>query len=288
MKKVALVSSKKWCCRILGDIALQEELCRIGIEAQIVSWEDSIDWTMFDLVLLRSPWDYYEHYSEFCTWLGDLKKSQIHLANGVDKIRNNIDKGKQMEILKFCKVPLLPYSVCTNIEAIDTFYRTSSNGKLVVKPTVSAGGHHVFLINLAQVEAYNQLMNVAKKIMADGFDVIAQPYIPTIKNGEHSLIYFYGQFSHALLRFPGILGEKRAPVPLEKLDVTWIEAGQIISKYLNAEELLYLRIDLVEFQGKIHIMEIEMAEPDLYLHLDYSRKVTPLIAFAEAIAKTIE
>ena len=74
MKKVALVSSKKWCCRILGDIALQEELCRIGIEAQIVSWEDSIDWTMFDLVLLRSPWGYYEHYSELCTWLGDLKK----------------------------------------------------------------------------------------------------------------------------------------------------------------------------------------------------------------------
>lgn len=288
MKKVALVSSKKWCSRSRGDIALQKELCRIEIEAQIVSWEDSIDWTIFDLVLLRSPWDYYEHYSEFCTWLSVLKKSQIHLANGVDKICNNIDKGKQMEIMKSCKVPLLPYSVCTNIEAIETFYQTLSNGKLVVKPTVSASGHNVFLINFAKVEAYNQLISVANKIMADGFNVIAQPYIPSIKNGEHSLIYFYGQFSHALLRFPGILSERRAPVPLENLDVTWIEAGRIISKYLNAEELLYLRIDLVEFKEKIHIMEIEMAEPDLYLDLDYSRKTSPLIAFAEAIAKTIE
>ncbi len=288
MKKVALVSSKKWCGRSRGDIALQEELCRIGIDAQIVSWEDSVDWIMFDLVLLRSPWDYYEHYSEFCTWLSVLKRSQIYLANGVDKIYNNIDKARQMKLLQYCKIPLLPYSICTNIEAIDIFYQTSHNEKIVVKPTVSTSGHNVFLIDLTQEDSYKQLIFAANKIIADGFNVIAQPYISSIERGEHSLIYIYGQFSHALIRFPGILGERKAPVPLEKLDATWIEAGRTISKYLNSEELLYLRIDLVEFQGKIRIMEIEIAEPDLYLDLDYSRKITPLIAFAEAIAKTIE
>ena len=288
MKKVALVSSRKWCFRSRGDIALQEELCRIGIEAQIISWEDSVDWTEFNLVLLRSPWDYYEHYSEFCTWLSNLKREKVHLANGVDQIRNNIDKGLQMKHLQSCKVPLLPYSVCKNIEEVDKLYRSSCNGKIVVKPTVSASGHNTFLINLAQLNAYDQLIAAANKIMADGFDVIAQPYISSIQDGEHSLIYFYGHFSHALLRFPGILGKKKAPVPLEKLNVAWIEAGQIISTYLDAEELLYLRIDLVEFQGVIHIMEVEMAEPDLYLGLDYRRKDTPLVGFAQVIAKTIE
>ena len=40
---------------------LLEEFARRGVSAEAVVWHDrSVDWARYDLVVMRSPWDYSE------------------------------------------------------------------------------------------------------------------------------------------------------------------------------------------------------------------------------------
>ncbi len=47
-----------------------------------VIWSDpSIDWKAFDLLVLRSCWDYHDRYETFVEWIGKMEKENIPLLN---------------------------------------------------------------------------------------------------------------------------------------------------------------------------------------------------------------
>ncbi|HLF66823.1 MAG TPA: hypothetical protein VI522_04325, partial [Gammaproteobacteria bacterium] len=139
----------------------------------------------------------------------------------------------------------------------------------VFKPTVSAGASNVFMIKSAEQ---------AEKIYQEYFrhqhnTLLVQPFIEEIcLEGEWSLIFFSGVYSHGVLKKPeagDMLVKHSRENQHTKPSKTMIEAVEAIYQRLlsvQKEQPLYTRIDVVQRAQGLCVMEIEQIEPYLYLH----------------------
>ena len=103
-----------------------------------------------------------------------------------------------------------------------------------------------------------------------GREVLLQPFLPAVLNeGERSLVYFGGAFSHALDKVP-IAGEFRVQEEHGGI-ITGVEPDSVSREAADAivaliyPRPLYARVDLVRDQGRPLLMELELVEPSLYL-----------------------
>ena len=56
------------------DLPLAAALRDAGLDPEPRVWSDpSVDWSVYDAVLLRTVWDYHTRYVEFTEWLGLLE-----------------------------------------------------------------------------------------------------------------------------------------------------------------------------------------------------------------------
>ena len=282
MMNIGIVTSDCWLNRCCGDRQLLSALTTSGLSAEIFSWEQEHDWKQYDLLLLRSPWDYYKNYAAFCQWLRILEADQVKIANGAENIIRNTNKVTQFQRLSQCVVPLIPYGAFWDARQAYAWAWKNGYSSTVVKPAISAGGYQTSLVT-----DYDDLENKIAEITKSGYPAIIQPFVPEISHGEVSLIYFHGRFSHAVLRHPGILAQKKAAVPLPSISKAWLTAGERICCEIEANRFLYMRIDLVRYRGTISIMEVEIAEPDLYLGLGFE-KDDRLNAFVDEIISEAE
>jgi glutathione synthase/RimK-type ligase-like ATP-grasp enzyme len=102
---------------------------------------------------------------------------------------------------------------------------------------------------------------------------MAQPFMPHIRSeGEYSLIYLNGAFSHAILKIPAA-GDFRVQEEHGGL-ITAVEAGEALRRvgrralHTLDETPLYARVDIVRHNaGDFRIMEFELIEPSLYLRM---------------------
>ena len=114
---------------------------------------------------------------------------------------------------------------------------------------------------------------------------MVQPFMPRILDeGEFSLFYFNGKYSHCILKVPAggefrcqeeRGGAIRAVQPADEMK----SLGQRVLAALDRTPL-YARIDIIRGEtGGFLLMELELVEPSLYL------KATPLAPqrFAAAI-----
>jgi hypothetical protein len=102
--------------------------------------------------------------------------------------------------------------------------------------------------------------------------MLIQPVMAGIHNpGEFSLFYFDGHFSHAILKRPAA-GDFRVQDQFGGTDVAVdapAEARALAAAALAACPLAptYARVDMVgDADGVLHIMELELIEPALFLH----------------------
>ena len=78
-----------------------------GVEPSVVDWDDAeIDWSRFDLAVLRSTWDYTQRLPEFLRWV-DRVSARTTLLNPVDVVRWNTDKH-YLAHLASAGVPVVP------------------------------------------------------------------------------------------------------------------------------------------------------------------------------------
>lgn len=116
-----------------------------------------------------------------------------------------------------------------------------------------------------------------------------QEFRPEIKElGETSFIFFDGKFSHAVNKKP-VENDFRVQIQyggkytlIEPNTDLLLQAELVLSKI--PEKLLYARVDGIVIENKLHLMEIELIEPDLYFDLaDGARE-----RFVEAFLKVTE
>lgn len=244
---------------------------QLGWQVTTLDWHDlSIDWDCYDYVIVRSTWDYQEHQKKFVDVLQAIEKSSATLLNPLDVMTWNISKTYLKE-LEQQGVDIIPtvWSDRFDLAKIESVFRQFDCSEIILKPCISAGSFHTYrLTPQALVEQAEQLATVF-----DNIDFMVQPFIENILSaGEFSLFYFNGELSHSIVKQPK-QGDFRVQEEFGG-DIRLIEAPialrQVAEKVLKKiqETLLYVRVDMVQHEGKYLLMELELIEPSLYFNLD--------------------
>ncbi|MEU5997085.1 hypothetical protein ABZ837_04575 [Streptomyces sp. NPDC047197] len=250
---------------------LARSLGAAGADVATVSWDDpEADWERFDLVVIRSAWDYSERVTEFVAWAGRVARLTV-LANPASVVRWNTDK-RYLEELAGAGVPVVP----TRYLAPDDTVEVPDDGEFVVKPTSGAGARYAGRYGKGEREA---AVRHIERMHGEGLTAMVQPYMPRIdETGERALVYVGGRFLHAIQKgavlAPGAAYDVEKmphpdlrpwqPTPAE-LDV----AERALAAVPGSPELLYARVDLVDVaddEGPC-VMELELVEPNLFLDL---------------------
>lgn len=260
--KVAVVSSKIAAGMSDDDPILMAALERAGHAAKLLDWDDpTANWADFDVALVRSTWDYFERAAEFMPWLEATSK-KVRFINEVETLRWNFDKRYLLELAE-AGLPVVPTELATLEEldgAMDRVWQTRKGA--IVKPVVSGGAwglHH------------RQIGARLRPDPAQG-PWLVQPFVPSImKEGELSIILLGGEVSHGIRKLPkdGDIRVQREHGGREMVEVPSPEACVLALKILAAcpGEPMYARADLIEREGNLELMEMELFEPELFFVL---------------------
>lgn len=274
MKKVAIVSCDRWKNKIYEDRLLKNALNSKGIAADIISWQtDSIEG--YDLLILRSVWGYQNDYFNFKKWLSEIENKKIHLENQPSLILNNIDKESQFDILQKNDIDYINTVFVKNKDFNRSVLESTIDGNIpyVLKPTISGSGENTFLIDHNDIlgDIPNKIStNNAETIFSNLFktnsncNLMIQPYVSEIQNGEYSCIFIDSELTHTMLRFPSVFHEKKHPYLVDPPKAIIAMANKV-EKIKQFEGYLYMRVDMVLINNQARVMEVELAEPDLLI-----------------------
>jgi glutathione synthase/RimK-type ligase-like ATP-grasp enzyme len=240
------------------------ELARLGVAATLEVWDDDlVDWESYDLVVVRSTWGYASTYREFLAWA----HARSRLVNSYDVLEYSSDKhylgdlaaqGFSVIATSYCEVgeePVFPA------------------GDFVVKPVVGAGS--IDAERFAASDDAGAREHVAR-LHASGRCAVIQPYVSSIDHyGERALIFFDGEFSHAMTKRAhlNVAPEERdgdfRTRQMSRAEAE-PEALQLARELLTGRfaDLAYGRVDLVNTPDGWQLMELELVEPALYLSFD--------------------
>lgn len=250
------------------DDLLRGTLRERGAEAISVVWdEEGVDWGGFDLCLVRSTWDYHDKHAEFLDWARRVE-AVTRLRNPADLIAWSSDKSYLRELAE-AGVPTVPTLWVERGSELDLEGELARRGwkEVVIKPVVDLGAK-----NLHRVQA-GEAQDALAAVLARG-EAMVQPFHPSLETeGELSLIYIAGAFSHAARKRPApgdfrvqsIWGGTMAPA---KPEASHVELAERALAQLD-EPPLYARVDLVnDLDGNPTLIELELIEPNLYLITD--------------------
>jgi glutathione synthase/RimK-type ligase-like ATP-grasp enzyme len=252
------------------DVYFVSQLEQLGVKPVVCIWNDpSVDWRAFDAVLIRTVWDYFQHYATFLAWLDTLDELGVPTINDTRLIRWNSEKRYLLDIEQQ-GVPIIPTRVAPAGRLAETLASVPED-ELVIKPSVSGGAWHT-VRGTPGTAAFSS----AIEALPNDLDFLIQPFVPEIAtNGEWSLLYFAGIYSHAVIKRPAS-GDYR--VQLEHggtaiqaaPDAAIVQAADSALAAVAAlghREQAYARVDGVVIGDQFRIMELELVEPLLHLTL---------------------
>ncbi|MEJ5994259.1 hypothetical protein WG904_07490 [Pedobacter sp. Du54] len=239
-----------------------------GLTTEKAVWNNpSVEWESYDVVVLKSPWDYFNLIDDFYQWLKNLENKKVKLINPIATIKWNADKHYLQDIensgLKI--TPCIFFESGNNVNLNEYFIKFNVD-KLIIKPAVSGGSKNTFKVNKDNIEVVNNQLH--SLLAVESF--IVQPFLKEIEeDGEWSLIFFGGKFSHALMKkakpgdfrvqnvFGGTIHPQVPPIHLIE------KAQEYVDQF--AKECLYARVDGVIVNEQFLLMELELIEPFLFL-----------------------
>lgn len=268
---------------------LQQALDIAGVAAEPMAWTDHVEdagaLQRFPLVLPLITWGYHTDHARWLSACEAWEAADIALANPASVLAWNSDK-RYLEGLaqRDVAIPATRWTDRVTTAAIEDAFDAFGADQLIVKPTVSGGAWKT--LRLRRGDGIDATLADAPPDAA-----MIQPYLPTIASeGETSLLFFGGAFSHAVNKRP-VPGEFRIQEQFGGLYTPLPEpppgALALAMQALTAidDPLLYARIDTVpDADGRWLLMEAELIEPDFYLGADPRQGA----AFAHAVAATLE
>jgi hypothetical protein len=245
-------------------------------EVSLQRWDDpAVAWDRFDLVLLRSTWDYARRLPEFLAWIASTSRV-TQILNDPATVRWNCDKSYLGELGRV-GVPVVPTAYARDLDGVRAALAglgADGAGQVVVKPSVSAGSNLTGRFDLADERA----TDLAGQILTVGKVVMLQPFVPSVaEHGEVAVIFMGGRPSHAVRKGPlletggGLVGGEYVEnlTPTELDDATLAAARRVLDGFctlLPGSDLLYARVDLVrDDAGELRLLELELIEPSLFL-----------------------
>jgi len=244
---------------------LSAALAMAEVTAVPTAWTDHVTDASglkdFPLVLGVLTWGYYERHADWLAATTLWGGAGVRIANPASVLSWNSDKSylRRLEAAGL-PIPATAWSDGVTQSQIDAAFDRFGTDTLVIKPTVSGGAWKT--VKLSRGETLTDAPDGAAMI---------QPFLPElVANGELSLLFFGGRFSHAV-RKRARAGDFRVQVQYggDYAHVAEPPAGAVAlaERVLAAieEPLLYARIDMVETGSNWVLMEAELIEPDFYL-----------------------
>ena len=272
MKKIALaITNNLSPTKDFESIWFADRLRKAGAVVEELSWLDkSVNWADFDIVLVNNCFGYHNKIQQFSDWLEGLKRQKVKVLNSIDCINWNSNKFylKDLEKKNFS---ILPTIWVEENAVIDVALEVKARNwnKIIIKPTISAGSSNTYVLSNDEIAKNGQ--NFLNAILQNCAAMIQEFKEIVVSKGEYSAIFFGKEFSHLVLKTPAA-GDFRAGLnqgaSVQALDE--FENKKIVAYAQNIVDaidydLLYARVDLIEVEGKIYIMEVELIEPLLYL-----------------------
>ncbi|MDQ3021840.1 MAG: hypothetical protein M3R36_14905 [Bacteroidota bacterium] len=281
-KKVGLLTSKKYASYLEEDQLLLKDLETNNIDAATLNWDNAnADLKAFDLIIVRTVWDYFQRYNEFSDWLSYAEAEEINLLNDIPTIRNNIhkfylkklgDEGVQI-------IPSLFFEKFSKPD-MESIFNKLKTDIIILKPAISGGAYNLFKADRGDNKSINKILN---KI--NDQDFIVQTFMNDVKTeGEISLVFFNNEYSHSVRKIPGE-GDFRVQggdVENYNPDSELIKLAEDVLFKLNGNTL-YARIDCFYFNKNFYLVEAELFEPQLFTTDNKFRK-----NFVDAILKRLK
>jgi hypothetical protein len=260
------------------DRLLRDALVERGQPVDALAWDDrAADWRSYDLVVLRSPWDYAPRRADFVAWA----RSVPGLANPAAVVAWNTDK-RYLGELADAGVPVVQTDWVEpggDLAGIGGTVAGGSvaGGSVVVKPNVGAGSIDTGRYDLAEAAQRKLAEELVRRIHASGRVAMVQPYLDAVDTyGETSLIYLDGAYSHAIRKGPMLSGPDKGAEglykaeeirPREPLDAERVLAERVLEALpFDRNMLLYTRVDVAPGRwGEPVLLELELTEPSLFL-----------------------
>lgn len=263
--RVAIAVSRGSLDRDADTPLLVEALAAVGVSSRPARWDDPGErWAEYELVVVRSTWDYVGRLEEFLAWAASVPR----LVNPPDVLRWNTDK-RYLRELGAAGVPVAPTVWVPVGERPDL-----PPGELVVKPAVSNGARDTGRYGPGDEDA--ALAHV-ERLHAAGRLVMVQPYIEALDvSGETGVVVIGGQPSHAIVKGPRLVGRGISSLGGSEGVVAGSAGADelaLASRVLDLvpggpQRLLYARVDLVPGAGGAPmLLELEVSEPSLFLAL---------------------
>lgn len=271
MTRIAFVTWRELAAITSGDRLAAAELRRMGLTVEAAVWDDpGVAWEAYAAVIIRSCWDYHLRPAEFSRWLDRLESAGVRVWNPPALLRWNMDKA-YLRDLQARGVAIPPTAILEPGATADLAALLTRHGweRAVVKPRVSATAFNTWLTTAATAAAENDRFAA---LLADR-GALVQPFVDeVVADGEWSLMFFGGRYSHAVLKraapgdfrvqddFGGTVEPALAP--------PWLvaEARRILDCLDNPP--LYARVDGVVAGGRLLLMELELIEPWLFFAAD--------------------
>jgi len=250
-----------------------------GMTIEERSWTTADDLGDFDLVMPLLVWGYVRAYPRWIERIAAWEQAGVRLQNPASVLRWNADKS-YLGVLEGKGAPVVPafYPARLTLEAMEEAAAAFGTDRLVAKPRIS-----------------HSAWQTIRWSPGDGLDegptgpAIVQPYLPAIEtDGELSLIWFGGEYSHSVRKVPQP-GDFRVQPEYDGIitacvpEADEMEAARTILAAVE-EDLLYARVDLSRgLDGEPVLIELELIEPDLYLGYDPAKGARLAAAVAQCL-----
>ncbi|MDD0824974.1 glutathione synthetase [Mannheimia sp. AT1] len=246
-------------------------------KVEITPWQTT---AQSDVILPLCAWDYAEQPELFQQWLRKMSAQGAVFLNSIALMQWNMNKRYLVDLQQW-GIDVIPSQILpADPKVLQQTLLQQGWQDVVIKPVIGQSGRFVQKVcknqPLVELEHYQS-------------GIILQPYIPEVaSNGETSLIFFGGEFSHSIKRQPAE-NEWRAnsaygvQISAQKVSESIIQQAQNVLTTLP-EMPNYVRVDGTIIGERFLLNELELIEPALYL--DKQDKVVQ--HFADMIRKVIQ
>jgi len=237
---------------------------QLKIELLFPNWQDkNVNWQNYDAAVIRSTWNYVPFRDDFVLWSQKVEK-ETNLFNSSKIVKWNTDKKYLLE-LEQNEIPIIPTKFCSSVEEVESKLDWALNqaSAIAIKPSIGAG---------ARLAGRASSIDEAKKLLKNIFEnnriAMIQPYIESVDtDGEKAIVVIDGKLSHVARKVPALTqGGHGDGAGLVAIDTKIEDIFEVIASKLSTwNELLYARIDVVEYKSSYLLMELELTEPWLFM-----------------------
>ena len=273
MNKFVITTCKTYPIPPDNLLPLANVLNRKAIPCLFQPWQDV---QKKQIILPLCAWDYAIYPNEFRDWINQSYQQGSHFINSPELMLWNMHKSYLIDLQKK-GINVIPTKYLIDPNDILPTIKQQQWQEVVIKPAIGQSGQFVLKYNpndpLPDLSLYSS-------------GIILQPYIAEVaSNGEISLIFFNGNFSHAVKRQPK-QGDFRANsaygvsiIPISTSEKIIQQARQVLD--VLPEIPVYARVDGTIINSELLLNELELIEPALYLHTTENATET----FAEILSE---